>query len=89
MNEGKPIEVLSEPVKEAIMKNVRRRMTPQPVKIRADVELTCFAYDGVLALQVHFHCMQMHCKLFYVLLPFSSVVLKVSSSVVQQKVLEF
>ena len=34
------------------MKNVRRRMTPQPVKIRADVELTCFAYDGVLALQV-------------------------------------
>lgn len=36
------------------MKNVRRRMTPQPVKIRADVELTCFAYDGVLALQVHF-----------------------------------
>ena len=52
MNEGKPIEVLSEPVKDAIMKNVRRRMTPQPVKIRADVELTCFAYDGVLALQV-------------------------------------
>lgn len=51
VNEGKPIEVLSEPVKEAIMKNVRRRMTPQPVKIRADVELTCFAYDGVLALQ--------------------------------------
>lgn len=52
VNEGKPIEVLSEPVREAIMKNVRRRMTPQPVKIRADVELTCFAYDGVLALQV-------------------------------------
>lgn len=22
-------------------------MTPQPLKIRADVELTCFAYDGV------------------------------------------
>ena len=25
----------------------RRRMTPQPIKVRADVEMTCFAYDGV------------------------------------------
>lgn len=22
-------------------------MTPQPIKIRADVEMTCFAYDGI------------------------------------------
>ena len=51
VNDDKPIEVLTDDVREAIMKNVRRRMTPQPVKIRADVELTCFAYDGVLALQ--------------------------------------
>ncbi len=29
------------------MTNIKRRMTPQPLKIRADVELTCFAYDGV------------------------------------------
>lgn len=29
------------------MKNIKRRMTPQPVKIRADVELTCFHYDGI------------------------------------------
>jgi translation initiation factor 2 subunit 1 len=34
-------------VHEALLKNIKRRMTPQPVKIRADVELTCFAYDGV------------------------------------------
>lgn len=34
-------------VKEALLKNIKRRMTPQPLKIRADVELTCFAYDGV------------------------------------------
>eukprot|EP01024_Parvocaulis_polyphysoides_P058046 TRINITY_DN620_c0_g1_i10.p5 TRINITY_DN620_c0_g1~~TRINITY_DN620_c0_g1_i10.p5 ORF type:complete len:146 (-),score=42.32 TRINITY_DN620_c0_g1_i10:1023-1460(-) len=26
-------------------------MTPQPSKIRADVELTCFEYDGVLHIQ--------------------------------------
>lgn len=34
-------------VKDALLKNVRRRMTPQPVKVRADVELTCFNYDGI------------------------------------------
>lgn len=38
---------LSVQVKEALLKNIKRRMTPQPLKIRADVELTCFAYDGV------------------------------------------
>lgn len=51
MNDGEPLEVLTDSVKEAIMKNIRRRMTPQPVKIRADVELTCFAYDGILHIQ--------------------------------------
>jgi hypothetical protein len=35
-------------VHEALLKNIKRRMTPQPVKIRADVELTCFAYDGLV-----------------------------------------
>jgi len=34
------------------MRNIKRRMTPQPLKIRADVELTCFKYDGVLHIQV-------------------------------------
>lgn len=34
------------------MKNITRRMTPQPLKIRADVDMTCFAYDGVLHIQV-------------------------------------
>lgn len=51
-NDGKPIEVLNEGVRDAIIKNVKRRMTPQPLKIRADVELTCFSYDGVLHIQV-------------------------------------
>ena len=51
-NGGQPIEALNDAVKEGITKNVRRRMTPQPIKIRADVELTCFAYDGVLHIQV-------------------------------------
>lgn len=48
---GQPVPILNEAVKDAIMKNIRRRMTPQPVKIRADVELTCFHYDGLLHIQ--------------------------------------
>jgi len=39
--------VLTPAVREALMKNVRRRLTPQPVKVRADVEMTNFTYDGV------------------------------------------
>lgn len=35
-------------VRDALLKDIQRRMTPQPVKIRADVELTCFQYDGIL-----------------------------------------
>jgi len=35
-------------VREALLRNIQRRMTPQPLKIRADIELTCFQYDGVL-----------------------------------------
>jgi hypothetical protein len=34
-------------VRDALLKNIKRRMTPQPLKIRADVELTCFHYDGI------------------------------------------
>lgn len=34
-------------VRDGLLKNIKRRMTPQPVKIRADVELTCFQYDGI------------------------------------------
>ncbi len=47
-------------MREAIVKNVKRRMTPQPLKIRADVELTCFAYDGVLFIQAR-RCMHPYC----------------------------
>ena len=45
------VPAVTESVREALLLNIRRRMTPQPLKIRADVELTCFGYDGVLHIQ--------------------------------------
>ncbi|CAN6462419.1 unnamed protein product [Victoria cruziana] len=44
----KTIPAISEGVKDALVKNIRRRMTPQPLKISADVEMKCFQFDGVL-----------------------------------------
>lgn len=44
---GKDIPILTPDVKEGLLKNIRRRLTPQPIKIRADVEMTCFNYDGI------------------------------------------
>jgi translation initiation factor 2 subunit 1 len=43
---------MTDEVKDALIKNIRRRMTPQPLKIRADIELKCFQYDGVLHIKV-------------------------------------
>mmetsp|Transcript_15060 Transcript_15060/g.48028 ORF Transcript_15060/g.48028 Transcript_15060/m.48028 type:complete len:325 (-) Transcript_15060:24-998(-) len=41
-----PEDVMTE-----VLKNIRRRLTPQPHRVRADVEVTCFAYEGILAIQ--------------------------------------
>jgi len=38
-------------VKAALLKNVERRMTPQRIRIRADIEVTCFGYDGIDAIK--------------------------------------
>ncbi|GFY83481.1 eukaryotic translation initiation factor 2 subunit 1 [Actinidia rufa] len=44
----KVVPAMTEEVKDALVKNIRRRMTPQPLKIRADIEMKCFQFDGVL-----------------------------------------
>ncbi|KAF8364650.1 hypothetical protein HHK36_033328 [Tetracentron sinense] len=44
----KVVPAMSEEVKDALIKNIKRRMTPQPLKIRADIEMKCFQFDGVL-----------------------------------------
>jgi len=38
-------------IKSALVKNIKRRMTPKPVKIRADIEVTCFGYEGIDAIK--------------------------------------
>ncbi|KAG1367894.1 hypothetical protein COCNU_14G003620 [Cocos nucifera] len=44
----KVVPAMTPEVKDCLVKNIRRRMTPQPLKIRADVEMKCFQFDGVL-----------------------------------------
>lgn len=44
---GGEIPNYNEKILESLMTNIRRRMTPQPLKIRSDVELTCFQYGGI------------------------------------------
>ncbi|CAI7795957.1 unnamed protein product [Closterium sp. NIES-53] len=46
------VPAMVEDVKANLIANIRRRMTPQPLKIRADIELKCFHYDGVLHIKV-------------------------------------
>jgi len=42
---------MSDQVREFLMKNIKRRLTPQPVKIRSDFEVTCFNEKGIEAIK--------------------------------------
>jgi len=42
---------IQEDVKICLVKNIHRRLTPQPVKVRADLEVTCFHYEGIDAIK--------------------------------------
>ena len=35
----------------ALLQQIARRLTPQPAKIRADIEVTCFSYEGIDAIK--------------------------------------
>lgn len=53
---NKPEEVfgpldMSEAEKQEVLVQIERRMTPSPIKMRADVEVTCIAYEGVDAVR--------------------------------------
>jgi len=42
---------IEEEIKTCLVKNIQRRLTPQPVKVRADLEVTCFHYEGIDAIK--------------------------------------
>jgi len=42
---------MTPPVKEALMSQIKRRLTPQAVKVRSDFEVTCFSYEGIDAIK--------------------------------------
>jgi len=41
----------SEEEKSTLVVNIQHRLTPHPVKIRADVEVSCYAYEGIDAVK--------------------------------------
>jgi len=41
----------SEVVKNELQSYIGKRLTPQPTKVRADVEVTCFGYEGIDAVK--------------------------------------
>lgn len=38
-------------IKDELKNYIRRRLAPQPVKIRADIEVSCFTYEGIDAIR--------------------------------------
>lgn len=42
---------MDDTVRQELQANIARRLTPQPVKIRADVEVSCFGYEGIDAVK--------------------------------------
>lgn len=38
-------------IRQKLLEDIRKRLTPQAVKIRADIEVSCFSYDGIDAVK--------------------------------------
>jgi translation initiation factor 2 subunit 1 len=47
----KDIQFPSEAAKAELISYIGKRLTPQPTKVRADIEVTCFGYDGIDAIK--------------------------------------
>jgi len=45
-----PYEI-QDKVKSTLLANIKRRLTPMPVRLRADIEVTCFGYEGIDAIK--------------------------------------
>lgn len=42
---------LDETTKEVLLNNIKRKLTSQAVKIRADIEVACYGYEGIDAVK--------------------------------------
>lgn len=42
---------LASPLREAMLQDIAKRLTPTAVKIRSDIEVTCFHYEGINAIK--------------------------------------
>lgn len=45
------IEFISQEIRDDLVSQINRKLTPNPVKVRANVEVACFGYDGVDAVK--------------------------------------
>ncbi|KAI0189233.1 translation initiation factor 2, alpha subunit [Astrocystis sublimbata] len=50
----------SAPVAEELKSYIGKRLTPQPTKVRADIEVTCFAYEGIDAIKTALRTAEAH-----------------------------
>jgi len=42
---------LGDELRDIVIKNIKRKLTQQPIKMRADLEITCFNYEGIEAIR--------------------------------------
>lgn len=42
---------LDDKTKECLIDYIKKKLSPQPIKIRTDIEVTCFAYEGIDAIR--------------------------------------
>lgn len=47
----KDVEFPNDVVRDELISNISKKLTPHPTKVRADVEVTCFRYDGIDAVK--------------------------------------
>lgn len=45
------VEFANQVIKDELISYIGKRLTPQPTKVRADIEVTCFGYEGIDAVK--------------------------------------